>query len=1067
MWALVVVALLIGAPLAGLSLFGAKFTAPQWLSDRVAARLNAEIGVGRLDLGTVEFVFDRRIVPRIQMRHVGLFDQNGTEVAQVNQVTARLSPSELLGGVAKMDSIEVAGAVITVRRGADGAINLSFGAGAGTQGDLASVLDAMDQAFSVAPLASLKEVRAEELTISLEDARSGGHWQVTGGQILLQHNADSLDVTVSAEVFNGTEDLASTVIGFRTEKGSARATLTATFEDAAAADIAAQSPVLAFLEVLDAPISGALRTSFGEDGKIEDLAGTLNIGAGALQPSPDTPPIAFDFGQAYVDYDPDTETLAFTELSFQSEAASVTAEGTALLQGVATGWPEALIGQFRVSQLELQPQDFLAEPMSFDRGAFDFRLRLDPFSVDIGQVSLGPPERRLLTSGRIRTDDQGWRMALDLNLNEMSLERILGLWPVALAPGARRWVDKNVLAGDITDLAAALRIGTEREPLLSLSFLYDDALIKAVDFLPPIKGAAGYASLDANSFTIVAERGTLTAPNGGEVDVAGTVFRIGDVGPGVNRAEVTIRTESSIPAALSLIDQEPLRLMERAGFGVDIAEGRAIVDAALEFDLVNDLALKDIAYNVTGKLREVSSDTLIPERVVRAQELDFRADREGLEITGAATLDGLPASGTWTQKFGTGSQGSSRVEGTVELSQAFLDTFNIALPPGSISGQGVAQIALEFVDDAPPEFALSSDLNQVRLRLSALNWSKPRNQTGQLEISGRLGDVPRIDRLEINTPGLSARGVIDLTESGGLARAQFDRVRVGTWLDGPVTLTGRGGNRAPAVAVTGGRIDLRTAEIGGGEGADEGGPLSMTLDRLTISEGITLTGFRGDFKPGRGMDGRFSARVNGAAPIRGTVVPTPAGAAIRIISDQAGATLAAAGILRNARGGAMDLTLNPSRIAGVYDGRLSIKNTRIIEAPAMTELLNAISIVGLLDQLNSGGIGLSDVEAEFRLSPERLVLYGSSAVGPSIGVSLDGTYDLKNDRLDMQGVISPVYFLNGIGQIFSRGRDGLFGFNFRLRGVAENPSVSVNPLSILTPGAFRDIFRRPPPTPSQ
>jgi hypothetical protein len=32
-----------------------------------------------------------------------------------------------------------------------------------------------------------------------------------------------------------------------------------------------------------------------------------------------------------------------------------------------------------------------------------------------------------------------------------------------------------------------------------------------------------------------------------------------------------------------------------------------------------------------------------------------------------------------------------------------------------------------------------------------------------------------------------------------------------------------------------------------------------------------------------------------------------------------------------------------------------------------------------------------------------------------------------------------------------------------MTGAAEDPRVSVNPLSILTPGMFRDIFRSEPP----
>ena len=133
----------------------------------------------------------------------------------------------------------------------------------------------------------------------------------------------------------------------------------------------------------------------------------------------------------------------------------------------------------------------------------------------------------------------------------------------------------------------------------------------------------------------------------------------------------------------------------------------------------------------------------------------------------------------------------------------------------------------------------------------------------------------------------------------------------------------------------------------------------------------------------------------------------------------------------------------------------------------MTDLLSALSIVGLLDQMNSGGISMSEVAGDFQLTPNRLTLYRSSAVGPSIGVSLDGYVDLQNERIDMQGVISPVYFLNGIGQIFSRRGEGVFGFNFNLKGAMRDPSVSVNPLSILTPGMFREIFRRAPPQAGQ
>ena len=506
--------------------------------------------------------------------------------------------------------------------------------------------------------------------------------------------------------------------------------------------------------------------------------------------------------------------------------------------------------------------------------------------------------------------------------------------------------------------------------------------------------------------------------------------------------------------------------MKKAELTPDLAVGRAALRAAVAFDLEQQVELEDVSFDVTGELIDFSSETLVRNRQISAGSLELRADGDGIAISGRGRLGKVPATVTWSQAFGPENKGRSRAEGSIELSHAFLDEFGIKLPPGSVSGSGVAQFEVALVRGEAPAFSIPSDLNRLGLRLAAINWSKPPNQTGSLEVEGRLGTTPAIDLLALDAPGLTASGVVDLTETGAMATAQFDRVRVGGWLDGPVTLIGRGPDLSPAVRMSGGRIDLRQAAFGSGGGGG-GGPIELALDRLVVSEGITFTDFSGRFDSAGGLDGQFSARINGRTPVAGTVVPTPTGAAVRLIADDAGGAMASAGVLQNARGGRMDLTLNPTGVEGVYDGRLRVTRTRIVQAPALTEIISAISIVGLLDQMNSGGISLSEVDAEFQLTPRRLTLYRSSAVGPSLGISLDGIYDLASKQMDMQGVVSPVYFLNGIGQVFSRRGEGLFGFAFRLRGAAGDPDVSVNPLSILPPGMFREIFRRAPPQPGQ
>ncbi len=1059
-----VAVLLLLAFLTFLSVTATPLSLPDWAARGLEQRINAQLGTGRVSLNRVQLAVDRRLVPRVRLGNVGVFDGRGAEIARLNEVGIRLAGRSLMRGEAEINALRLSGAQVTIRRRADGTFDLSFGAGAGTSGTLAGVLDTLDQAFAQKPLSDLSAIIATELTITLEDSRSGRIWQVTDGALALAQSADSLDLTISADVFNGTEELAELVIGLSTQKRTPAASITATFENAAAADIAAQSPALAVLDLLDAPISGALRAAIGTDGEFEGLAGTLEIGAGALQPDTGARPILFDGAQAYVSYDPAANKLSFSSINLASDAASVTATGHALLRDFTAGWPSALVGQFRLSNAALQPEGVFAEPMQFPQGAVDFRLRLDPFSIEIGQAALQDGERRFLGEGRVAAEETGWALAMDLSLNTITLDRLLALWPVGMVPNTRSWLERNIASGEITDLQSAFRLSPNDQPEISVSFSFQDAVLNYMRTMPPIQGAAGYSSLVNKTYTAVVEQGYVVAPDGGRLNVAGTVFRVPDVTRQPGRAEITILTDGEINTTLSLLDLPPFSLMSKAGLGTELAEGRGTLRADVSFDLLQKVEVEDVTFSVEGALTGFRSEVLVKNRVISSPRLQLRADNGGITIGGPGQLGVVPVTATWTQAFGQPGAGSL-VEGTAELGQPFLDEFNIGLPAGSVTGQGVGQFTVELKRDTAPKFSLVSDLNRVGLRIAALNWSKPLNQTGRLAVDGRLGDAPAIDRIELSAPGLDARGVIDLRPDGGMERAQFDRVRAGGWLDGPMALIGRGAGQPPAIEMLSGTIDLREARFGAGGGAGaNSGPMTFLLDRLIVSEGIVLTGFRGQFVNSGGLNGQFTARVNGRTPISGTAVPTPTGTAVRIRSQDAGGAVAAAGILRNARGGDMDLTLRPTGQEGVYRGNLRIRNTRIVEAPALTDLLSAISIIGLIDQMNSGGITLTDVEGEFQISPRQVTLFRSSGVGPSIGISLDGIYDLRSSRMNMQGVISPVYFLNGIGQLFTRRGEGLFGFNFTLRGPAGDPSVNVNPLSILTPGTFREIFRRPPPS---
>ena len=91
-----------------------------------------------------------------------------------------------------------------------------------------------------------------------------------------------------------------------------------------------------------------------------------------------------------------------------------------------------------------------------------------------------------------------------------------------------------------------------------------------------------------------------------------------------------------------------------------------------------------------------------------------------------------------------------------------------------------------------------------------------------------------------------------------------------------------------------------------------------------------------------------------------------------------------------------------------YSGELVVKNTRVVNAPVLAELLSAVSVIGLLEQMDGQGLAFSESKASFSFDKDIIQIYDSSAIGASMGLTMVGSFDPNNGAIDANGVINMI-----------------------------------------------------------
>lgn len=667
-------------------------------------------------------------------------------------------------------------------------------------------------------------------------------------------------------------------------------------------------------------------------------------------------------------------------------------------------------------------------------------------------------------------------VALALSVRDMQVADAKQLWPWFAAGKARTWVLDHLFGGKVDEASIEFRVLPGRlgngVPLsseeISGRFAVEDTRFDTFGKLPPIRDANGVVEVHGYDVDVTLSSGTVYLPSGRTVaGKNGTLsFKQSNRPPVIGKLDIDVEGEAAAVAefasfepinALRFLPLEPGDLSGQVSGNViaDIPLQKGVDPKTLQW-------IVDLDYTDLSIAKPFSGQTLT--------DADGHLTVEPVQATLSAKglLNGIPATIAMVEPLRPdGPKRDRKIELTLD------DAARNKLAPG-LDSLVSGPIKLQVDDDGGVR-NIAADLTDAKLDIPWAGWSKGAGIAATAEFAMQNTDKgTRLSGFELTGNSFSIAG--DMTLSGGqLASARLDRVRLNR--DDEVKVAIDRSGKGYRIGITGSGFDARPviktflSDSGGkGEAASRSSfSLDVDVDRVTGFNGETLSGMK--------LKSSGSQLSLTAASASGGAVSFSNGAdggrkQLQLQAADAGAVLRFLDLYKNMQGGTMKVVLAGSGDGGM-SGQVDTRNFSIVNEPRLASILStppAGSDRSLSDavrkEIDASSVVFERGYAQISRGDGYLRLANGVVRGPQIGATFQGTLYDERGQMDMTGTFMPAYGLNRlfselplVGQLLGNGRDrGLIGVTFKLDGDAKSPRLQVNPLSVMAPGIFRQIF---------
>ena len=949
--------------------------------------------------------------------------------------------------------------------------------------------------------AFLRSVGLKSATVVIDNGTRKSIWRLPEVDIDLDHRRSRSSIAGRAKV----ESLAGRpwTINFRTFESEKKKTLqlAVSVQNLVPRGLARALPQLASLESFDVPVWAEARLDISNTGEV--LSGSIGIDAApgqVLLPGLEEKPLHIDGGHIAMSYsraarrfeiEPSALVWGDSRMQFTGSLAhehGPDGPGWAFEIKSAGGWLAAEPPHLQ----RLAIDDWSA------RGFFSpgqGRLTLSGFSLQAGGAEI-------MAQGAVTDMAGDMKARLDGKIGSMPAAVFKTLWPAVLAPRTRDWVIQHVVGGTLQGgsfhlssepEASGVWTATTSADRVSLTLEAANLAIALGENLPPLEAPRALVRVDTHTFELLAPDASLALADGRRLDVKGS-FHVDMTEPPLARIGfINAKVEGPVAVPVEMLGREPFNVFKGTGLTPASVDGK--VDAQLTIALPLGPELTPANVKVEGKLRvtEGRIKQAFGHFDVSAAIIAVGITDAAVEASGEMLINGVLAKASMQQVFGAAPDKQPPINLSMRLDDS--DRTQLDLDINDLV-QGEVGVDVTVVRDAQGEHKIHvrADLANAEVTLDSVAWRKPKGRPALFEydVAKGTGQYPiELHNVKMHGDNVAIEGWMGIGADYKVKEFRFPHFSLNVVsrleCDGKVRPDGIWNVTAKGPTFDGRDMFRSFFDVGRLPNPNDKARPGLDLH----AEVATVVGFsdsalrhvKVSLQKRRNKLVSLDARgsLDGGKegkPFSAVLQPTP-GQPRRLLADaaDAGQLFKLVGFYPNARGGLMNLEVNlDGQGAAERTGTLWARKFIVLGDPIVNEMvLNAEGAQTKKRRSEARQeFGFDIMRVPFSVGHGQFVVRDGAIKGPFEGATIRGKVDFRAQTIDMGGtyvggadigaVLAPIPL---IGPLFAGPRgEGVFGITYGIKGSMAKPEVIVNPLSLITPGIFREIFQMTPEDPT-